>query len=160
MKSGAPHDGAASKSQKADVKRLIFILSLAIILPCFGSVPGHQSEREAKEFSQKVAESFLPLLDAQKYSASWEFLSPLAKETLSKRNWIYGLAKLRQPLGKLKSRKLLETKYINPLPGYPDQEGALVRFESHFNNGKTVIESVGTIRDKDGIWRVGAYMKN
>jgi hypothetical protein len=67
---------------------------------------------------------------------------------------------VRKPLGKLKSRKPVETKYIPSLPGIPDQEGYIIRYDSSFENAASVSETVALIREKDGSWRVGHYLSN
>lgn len=134
-----------------------YLLATAIITTCFISVIGLQLSR--KEIAAlKVAESWLPLLDAQEYGKSWEELSPIVKKKLRKEHWEIGLTELRTPLGKLKSRAFFSTDYTRSVKGYPKREGVLVRFMSHFENG-SILETVGTIHDKDGKWRVTAYMR-
>jgi hypothetical protein len=132
-------------------------LVVIIITICFASVVGFQLSR--KEIAaRKVAESWLPLLDAQEYGKSWEELSPIVKRTLRKEHWEIALTELRSPLGKLESRTFFSVEYIRSVKGYPKREGALVRFMSHFENGST-LESVHIIHDKDGKWRVTTYMR-
>ena len=133
------------------------LLAVTIVTTCFVSVIGFQLSRK-ETAARKVAESWLPLLDAQEYGESWEELSPIVKRTLRKEHWEIGLTELRTPLGKLKSRRFFSTDYTRSLKGHPKREGVLVRFMSHFENG-SILESVGTIHDKDGKWRVTAYMR-
>lgn len=134
-----------------------YFLPLIIIAACFVSTLGFQESR--KEIAaRKAAESWLPLLDAQEYGASWEELSPFAKKAIRKEHWEIGLTQLRTPLGMLKSRTFFSTEYVKPLKGHPKQEQVLVRFMSHFENG-SILESVGTIHDSDGKWRATTYMR-
>jgi hypothetical protein len=134
-----------------------YLLVVIVIAACFVSALGFQGSR--KEIAaRKVAESWLPLLDAQEYGASWEELSPFAKRKIRKEHWEIGLTQLRTPLGKLKSRTFFSTDYMKPLKGHPKQEQLLVRFMSHFENG-SILESVATIHDKDGKWRATTYMR-
>jgi hypothetical protein len=44
------------------------------------------------------------------------------------------------------------------LPGLPDQAGAVLEYESSFENRKAFVETFGMMREKDGTWRVGNYI--
>jgi hypothetical protein len=134
-----------------------YFLTVIVIAACFVSALGFQESRK-ETAAWKAAESWLTLLDAQEYGASWEELSPFAKEAIRKEHWEIGLTQLRTPLGKLKSRTFFSTEYVKPLKGHPKQEQVLVRFMSHFENG-SILESVGTIHDRDGKWRATTYMR-
>lgn len=134
-----------------------YVWTVTIIAACFISVIGIQSSAK-QTAARKAAESWLPLLDAQKYGESWEKLSPIVKKTISKEHWEIGLSELRSPLGKLKSRTFFSSDYIKSLKGYPKREGVMVQFMSQFENG-SIFEYVGTIHDKDGKWRVTAYRR-
>jgi hypothetical protein len=116
-----------------------------------------EAAQKPEEAAQKVAESWLPLLDSGRYGESWEPLSVKIKNGLSKRQWELGMTGFRQPLGKLKSRRLEKVIYIKSLQGHPGHEGAIVRFDSVYENRASVIELVGVIREEDGEWRVLMY---
>jgi Protein of unknown function (DUF4019) len=111
----------------------------------------------AEEAARKVAEAWLPLLDSGRYAESWEPLSVKVKNELSKRQWELGMTGYRKPLGGLKSRRLGKVIYVKSLQGHPGHEGAVVRFDSVYENRESVIELVGVIRDDDGEWRVLIY---
>jgi hypothetical protein len=119
--------------------------------------PGPTPSRTPEEAAQKVAEAWLPLLDSGRYAENWGPLSVKIKDGLSKRQWELGMTGYRQPLGKLKSRRLGKVIYIKSLQGHPGHEGAIVRFDSVYENRASVIELVGVIRDDDGEWRVLMY---
>lgn len=135
-------------------KRLLAILA---VLVCWGTALSSQTEQTAERAAQNAAESWLPLLDSEKYEESWEALSPKTKERYSKRQWEAGMMGFRQPLGKLKSRTFGRAVYTKSLQGHPEHEGAIVRFDSVYENKESVVELVGVIHDKDGRWRVLLY---
>lgn len=137
-----------------------FVLAFATMLICFLTVAGIQSDQTPEKVARQIAEDWLQLLDSQRYAESWELLSSNTKGKLPKDQWELAMMGMREPLGKLKQRKFEKAQYIKSLQGYPDQEGIIVRFESTFESRKSVIESVGTIHDKDGKWRVVAYVTN
>src|SRR5687768_11357125 len=120
------------------MKRYKRLLTIIVVLTCFSAALGLQTDKNLKKAAQKVAEAWLPLLDDQKYEESWEALSQKTKKDLSKRQWEVGMMGFRKPLGKLKSRKLGKVIYIKSLQGYPDHQGAIVRFDSVYENRESV----------------------
>ena len=139
-------------------KRIIAILIAAFFFSSFSFA--QEKNQTPERISQEVAENWILFLDQQKYAESWEKLSPNTKVKLEKRQWELAMLGMRKPLGKLKIRKLDKVEYIKSLKGYPDQEGGIVTFDSSFEGKASVRETVGTIHDKDGKWRVVAYLTN
>ena len=99
----------------------------------------------------------MPLWDSGKCDESYEELAETTKKGIPKKQWFVYWSAVRKPLGKLKSRKLIEAKYLKSLPD-PDLEGALLRYESSFENKESLVETFGMIRSKDGTWRVANYI--
>ena len=67
------------------------------------------------------------------------------------------MAGVRQPFGKLLSRKLKSKQYATSLPGAPDGQFVVIQFEASFENKKAAIETVTPMLDPDGKWRVSGY---
>ena len=63
----------------------------------------------------------------------------------------------RQPLGKVKSRKLMSKKYTKNLPGAPDGDYMVIQYRSSFENKKSAMETITPMLDKDGKWKVSGY---
>jgi hypothetical protein len=63
----------------------------------------------------------------------------------------------RDPLGALKARTLKRTTSTATLPGAPDGEYVVFQFNTSFERKQAALETVTTIREKDGTWRVGGY---
>ncbi len=137
-------------------KRLVAALLVATLLGCGSGVV--QAEGSPEQAAQKGAEAWVPLWDGGKYDESYQELAEHTRKDFSKRQWFVYWSAARKPLGKLKSRKLIEAKHIKSLPGVPDQEGAMLQYESSFENKESVIETFGMMREKDGIWRVANYL--
>jgi hypothetical protein len=111
---------------------------------------GKQNEEKALQ----VAESWLFLVDEEKYSESWEGLAGLFKKDIKKEEWINDLNRFRKPLGKLVERKLQhETKSSEASVG----EYLIFQYETSFENKKSVLEAVSVIKDNDGNWRILGY---
>ena len=138
------------------MNRLIISLVVIAMLACSFSVI--RAEDTPEKAAQKAAESWMLLWDAGKYDKSYGELADHTKKDISKRQWFVYWSAVRKPLGKLKSRKLIEAEYIKSLPGVPDQEGAVLQYESSFENKESVVETFGMMREKDGKWRVANYL--
>jgi hypothetical protein len=55
------------------------------------------------------------------------------------------------------TRKLKSAAYTKTLPGAPDGEYVVIRYESSFEHKQSAVETVTPMLDKDGVWRVSGY---
>ena len=114
-------------------------------------------EEAAAEKAQEAADGWLELVDEGNYAASWDAAAEYFKARVTKDQWEKAARSVREPLGTLKSRKLLSAKYTRQLPGAPDGEYVVIQYESSFANKASAIETVTPLLDKDGRWRVSGY---
>ena len=136
----------------------IYLISFVVLmlLICIGDVTGEDDRPE--KLAQKEAESWMPLWDSGKYDESYDELAEDTRNNIPKKQWFFYWSGVRKPLGKLKTRKLIEAKYIKSLPGLPDHAGAVLRYESSFEKKESLIETFGMMREKNGTWRVANYI--
>jgi len=107
-----------------------------------------------EETAIQAAESWLSLVDEEKYLESWEGLAGLFKKNVKKEEWLKDLNQFRKPLGKLHERKLQhETKSSEASLG----EYLIFQYETSFENKKSAVEAVSVIKDNDGKWRTLGY---
>ena len=99
-------------------------------------------------------ESWLALVDEQKYLESWEGLAGLFKENVKKAEWVNDLNRFRKPLGKPLVRKL---QNVTSSSEAGVGEYLIFQYETSFDNRKPVLEAVSVIKDKDGKWRTLGY---
>jgi Protein of unknown function (DUF4019) len=112
------------------------------------------------EAARKAAEDWMILWDSGKYAESYTGLSSASKKAFDEKGWFAYGTRARKPLGKLKSRKILEIQLIKSLAGLPDRSGAVLRFLSSFENKEDVFETFSVILEKDGTWRAASYNTN
>jgi CHASE3 domain sensor protein len=86
-------------------KLFLTFLFVSVVISCV-MIATIQADESKEESAQKAAESWLALVDAGKYSESWEEAAQLFKERVTKQHWEAALKSVRSPLGKLKSRRL------------------------------------------------------
>ncbi|MEW5974598.1 MAG: DUF4019 domain-containing protein [Acidobacteriota bacterium] len=135
------------------------VLSGAIfaVLALSMSVPESLSTSPPEKEAEKAARSWLALVDTARYGESWEEAARLFKQQVSKAQWVQMVKGVRDPLGKMVSRKLKGARYTKELPGAPDGEYVVIQFDASFENKQTAVETVTPMVDQDGEWRVSGY---
>ncbi|MFH1245429.1 MAG: DUF4019 domain-containing protein, partial [Candidatus Omnitrophota bacterium] len=117
-------------------------------------------EESKERAAVEAARVWLGLVDQGKYSESRDESAQYFKTAVSEKQWQESVSAVRVPLGKVMSRKLLSTQYATSLPGAPDGEYVVIRYETSFENKKSAVETVTPMFDKDDGWKVcGYYIK-
>jgi outer membrane lipoprotein-sorting protein len=127
------------------MKKLISCMLVALLSS------GGAFAQGAKEVSDARAatESFMKLMDAEEYSAAWNASAESVRNETSKMAWNLLSTAVHLPLGTAKGHSY---KSASVKPG-------TITFEyvGNYENSHNVQESVTTVRDKDGVWRVSGY---
>lgn len=131
------------------------MLALAIVMLL--TAPIVLAQNQNSEAGQKAADRWLAVVDKGDYAASYERASSLFKSAVSKDDWVQKVKAVRDPLGKVVSRKLQNAQYTTTLPGAPDGEYVVCQYQTSFENKKSAIETVVTMLDKDEQWKVSGY---
>lgn len=131
------------------------IIGMAILGLCLSSNAMANEEKEDK--AVEAAKTWLRLIDEGKYAESWETAAVYFKNSLAKDKWEQMLTPVRKPLGKLVSRELKSTTYMESISGAPDGEYVVIQFTTSFENKKSGVETVTPMLDNDGKWRVSGY---
>ncbi len=131
----------------------IAVSAIALCLTGCGTGGNPQAEKAARVST----EEWLKLVDSGRYAESWDAAAGYFKDAVEKGQWEKQAAAARKPLGEVFSRKLKSKRYRTSLPGVPDGEYVVIRFQTSFANKKSAIETVTPMLDKDGIWRVSGY---
>jgi|GEM_PF-446610 len=111
-----------------------------------------------EDLAQRAAESWLKRADAGKYGEIWEQSAKVFKGVISRARWEETISGIRQPLGKLSSRKLQSRQYSENLPGAPEGKYVVVKFDTVFEHKPWAVETVTSMLDPDGVWRVSGYV--
>ncbi len=132
------------------IPAIFCVLVLAGVMAAFAA--------DAKmEAAKKSAESWLALVDAGRYAESWEETASMFKDKVTKQKWVTLSRQVRQPLGKVKSRELMNSQHLTELPGAPDGDYVVIQYKTSFENKKSAVETVTPMLDKDGKWHVSGY---
>lgn len=131
------------------------LLLLALLVLC-ALGPASASE-EKEEQAVAAALAWLALVDAGDYDQSWETAAAYFRNAVAKEKWHRMLTAVRRPLGALVSRDLASKAFTRTLPGAPDGDYVVIRFDASYENKASAIETVTPMRDSDGQWRVSGY---
>jgi len=75
----------------------------------------------------------------------------------SKEQWIDALKTVGAPLGKLVSRQLKSAQYSTALPNNRPGEFMVLQFITNYEKAPAMLETVITVLEKNGTWRVTGY---
>lgn len=101
--------------------------------------------------------SWLAVVDAERYDESWERACAFFKGVVPKDQWVTQVTGVRGPLGSVLSREVASAEYTAKLPGAPDGEYVVIQYQTTFENKASAIETVTPMRDPDGVYRVSGY---
>lgn len=127
----------------------LILVSLALTSPA--------AEPELIDEARAEAIAWLALTDSGQYSSSWEEASALFRAAVSEDDWVQSLKAVRTPLGERESRTLASAEFATTLPGAPDGRYVVLRFDTSFEHKATALETVTTMQEADGTWRVAGY---
>jgi hypothetical protein len=100
---------------------------------------------------------WLRLVDGGQYGESWEAASAGLKGAVAKTQWEKAMTDNRAPLGKMAMRTLASSAYSKTLPGAPDGEYVVTLYTTQFEHKESAQETVISVLEKDGQWRVAGY---
>jgi hypothetical protein len=125
--------------------------------PLQQSAPGTSSNPEAEKAGQLAAHAWLLLLDRRDWGTAWDASSAVFRQTVPLSAWMDGIPKVREPFGALVERQPGQALYKKTLAGRPDGDYVTVNFLATFAKNQQVMETVTTVREPDGRWRVTGY---
>ncbi|HNX33239.1 MAG TPA: DUF4019 domain-containing protein [Kiritimatiellia bacterium] len=136
------------------MRRIAMVAAVCLIAAAFSGIA---AEPEKEKAAVAAAEKWVALVDGGKYAESWKEAAAYFRNAVPQAQWEQMARAVRQPLGKLVSRKVKATTYKTALPGAPDGEYVVIKFETSFENKKAATETVTPMMDKDGQWRASGY---
>jgi len=136
------------------VKQIVGIILAGFI---FIGVSAGADDAEQVAGAEAAALSWLALTDSGDYSQSWDRAASIFQGAISRENWISAVVNVRQPLGKVLSRKVKSAVFTRSLPGAPEGEYVVIQYDTQFEQKPAASEFVTPFRDKDGTWKVSGY---
>ena len=137
------------------VRVSLYLLMAIFLVFCMSVVASSQQKHE--QLAQQSSDAWLALVDSGKYGDSWQEAASLFKTHVTQDQWAKMVGPVREPLGKVLSRKLKSAAYTKTLPGAPDGEYVVIQYDTSFEHKQSAVETVTSMLDKDGKWRVSGY---
>jgi Protein of unknown function (DUF4019) len=136
-----------------------FVLGIIVAVFMFTAAPARAQDSNADKVAKAevAALTWLALADAGDYPGSWDQAADFVHSSISKPNWVHAVGSARQPLGSLISRKVKTATFTRSLPGVPDGEYVVIKFDTQFEHKESAVETVTPLLDKDGSWKVAGY---
>jgi hypothetical protein len=131
-----------------------FAFLLAISFSGFAQAEDSSKDEKA---AVKAAEKWLEIVDEGKYADSWDGTAQFFQGNMTKEAWDTALKGVLPPLGKMKSRELVSSRYLKRMPGAPAGEYVMIQFKTSFDNKEDAIETVTPQKDEKGKWHVCGY---
>jgi hypothetical protein len=131
---------------------VLFVLGLLLVRTMSSA-----AETKPEVVAQEAAKKWLALVDAGKSEESWQEMSAPFKKEVSKRKWKSTIGEIRKSPGKVVSRKLKSAEYTKELPGAPEGEYVVAKFDTAFEHKPAAVETATLVLGQDLIWRVSSY---
>jgi hypothetical protein len=134
-----------------------YIIAIAIFVSASFSASASAQETEAISNAKASAIAWLALVDAGKYSDTWQQAASRFQSAVSETSWQSAVAAVRTPLGKVNERTLKSAVFTHSLPGAPDGNYVVIQYATQFEHRASAIETVTPTQEKDGSWKVSGY---
>ena len=131
-------------------------VSAALAVLLFSAAMPLASEETPEKAAEAAARSWLSLVDAGKYSESWDAAAEAFRGSVTKERWQAMLDEARKPLGNLVSRNLKSAKSRKETGAHAG-EYVVLEFDTSFQYRPSSIETVTPMKEKDGTWKVVGY---
>lgn len=129
----------------------------AILVAATLAHAGPKPEEIAAQRAQVAAAPWLALMDAGDYEKTWDESSKVFRASMTREKWMEASKGVREPLGKVVSRKLFSAKYADRIPGAPRGKYVIIQYDTVFEKKGMTAETVMPMLDPDGAWRVSGY---
>jgi serine/threonine protein kinase len=128
----------------------MIVVDYLIIRRVWRAVNPPEPEKESAILPAIAA--WLALMDAGDFAGSWEAAAPYFQRSVSKEEWIGRLQKVRHPLGKVLSRKLVSHKRITLGMWFE------AKYATSFDGLLAATETVTFAKQASGIWLAVGYL--
>lgn len=130
---------------------------IAIVASMLLAGSAYSQEDQRVSDAKAAAASWLVLLDAGQYPATWTQSASPFRAAVSQENWLSAANQVRTPLGPVITRTLASAQFSRTLPGVPDGEYVVIQYNTTFQNKASAVETITPMRDKNGSWKVSGY---
>ena len=133
-------------------------MKMLALLLFFGLAIGAHADGPADiETAERAANEWLAFVDSEQYERSWQQGAALLKSQVAQAQFKDAVQKARGQFGKLQIRKRRTADLAHTLPGVPDGEYVVLRFDVMFAHKADAVETVTMVHEADRVWRACGY---
>ena len=136
-------------------RALALALSAAACLLLMPGGADAQSDDDAA--ARNAATAWLQQLDASRWADTWRNAATMFQDAVPQATWERAIQSTREPLGGLQTRTESAAKSATSLPGVPDGRYLILTYHSSFAHKQRAVETVATVLQPDGHWKVAGY---
>jgi hypothetical protein len=130
------------------------------LLALSGALAGGAAADTPTASAEAAARTWLAAADTGSGAETWALAAPVFQDRISSEEWQKQLTAARGPLGAVVKRILTSATHATSLPGAPDGDYEVVKFQTQFEHKASAVETVTTVKQSDGSWRVAGYFIN
>lgn len=134
---------------------LLFISIIFLMHLHCGNSTDHLSPEENEALN--AATNWLSLVDNGQYNRSWKMASPYLRSKITERQWEIGLEQIREPMGKVESRKVVSIKRSRLETKGNQKKRIVAQFSATFEHQNSVIEFITLQFEDNHEWQVAVY---
>jgi hypothetical protein len=131
----------------------IFIILSAIFLTKMPVLAEDQEQTAAIQ----AASTWLQLIDAGNYAEAWKQAAPVLQQNIPQDKWQEMVKTVELKVGKIISRKVLETTFSSTLPDAPKGNYAIILYATSFQNMPQGGNEKITLMKTENTWKVAGY---
>ena len=135
-------------------RRLAAVVGVMVVLTATAAPRAQDWEVAA---AGQAADTWLALVDARNYAASWDLAATFFKDNVTPEQWAVSAGEARRPLGAMRLREIRAARRVSTLPGVPDGDYVVFQFDTIFAGKAAAVETVTFVREDDGLWRAVGY---
>ena len=129
---------------------------LVVIFLLLGASPAY-SDDSGEQAATAASNKWLELVDKGQYGQSWREASQYFRNSMKRQTWQATVSAARAPFGKVVERKLKSARATTSLPGAPDGNYVVIRYDTAFEKKRAAVETVTPMKEVNGQWRVSGY---
>lgn len=133
-------------------------LGVALMTAIVGGDAARLCAQDVTDEAQQAAKDWLALVDQGGYNQSYDQAAQSFKVSVGREEWAAKARAARARAGKLVSRKVSRATETRNPPNAARGDYVFIVYKTAFTNLKSALETVVTMRDRDGKWRVVNYM--
>ena len=159
---------AASRNTAVWIAGVALMISIAVAAalvlsgPMSADHPEDAAVATSSAISQEgvdAANSWVGLIDQGQWAESWRRSGKVFRDATTSDDWSANVESVREPLGRVTSRKLISNQQHTDLPNAPKGDYRILTFTTDYANQAGTVETVVLMKESEGWFVVGYFIR-